>query len=111
MMEFTWVPSSGASQTKNPAVNRAKFGDGYEQRSRNGINTNPRKWSLRFSNQSDATADAISDFLDDRGGVEAFLWTPPRGAKGVFICSDYTDTYDSVNVRTIAATFEEVFGE
>lgn len=111
MATFTWIPSNGSSVSRTPKVNRAKFGDGYEQRSLNGINTNPRMWQVMFSSRETAEADQIASFLNARGGVESFDWTPSDGVAGKFLCVSWTDAYDSAGYRSINATFEEVFGE
>ena len=111
MATFTWIPSNGSSVSHSPKINRAKFGDGYEQRSLNGINTNPRTWQVMFSNRRNDEADQIAEFLSARDGVESFDWTPPRGVTGKFICVSWTDSHNTSIHRSINATFEEVFGE
>jgi phage-related protein len=111
MATFTWIPSNGSSVTHAPKVNRAKFGDGYEQRSLNGINTDPRMWQLMFQNRETSEADAIAAFLKARKGFESFDWTPSSGSAGKFICVEWTDSHESAGYRSINATFEEVFGE
>lgn len=111
MATFTWIPSNGSSVTHSPKVNRAKFGDGYEQRSLNGINTDPRSWNVMFSNRETAEADAIVAFLKARKGFESFDWTPSSGAAGKFICAEWTDSHESAGYRSINAEFIEVFGE
>ena len=71
-------PSPDIGHEIEPRVLVATFGDGYTQRSADGINTLQQRYgSLRWDNVSLAEADAITDFFVARGGVEAFFWTPP----------------------------------
>ena len=61
MTTFTFPPSN-ASLTEKPRVVVAKFGDGYEQRTAFGLNTNPQSWSLTFANKRASERDAINQF-------------------------------------------------
>ena len=62
MPTFTWAPQYGAANEVKPSVLTASFGDGYEQRTKNGINNLPRSWSLTFYN-TPTDADSIEGFL------------------------------------------------
>jgi phage-related protein len=75
MATFTWTPSFGSPESSQPKVLEADFGDGYSQRVRMGLNSDPKTWDLRFDNRADAERDQIRNFLEARGGVEAFDWT------------------------------------
>ena len=110
MSTFTWLAEYGASQDITPKVNTAKFGDGYEQRTRNGINTKPREWSLTF-NKVSSEIDKIETFLSNRGGVESFDWTPPRGSSGKWLCSSWQRSIPSPAYDSLTCKFSEVFGE
>ena len=71
-------PSPDIGHEIEPRVLVATFGDGYTQRSADGINTLQQRYSsLSWDNVSLAEADAITDFFVARGGVEAFFWAPP----------------------------------
>jgi phage-related protein len=69
MATFTFTPSFTADLEEQPIVKRVRFGDGYEQRLSYGLNTQPKKWSLQFSNRTDTERDNILTFLRARGGV------------------------------------------
>lgn len=105
---FSYIPTYGASEKTAPRVLSARFGDGYEQRVADGINSIKRVWTLTFSKSTADMANVIA-FLANEGGVTSFNWTPPRGASGLFICREWDsavqDGYD-----TASFTFEEVFG-
>jgi phage-related protein len=108
MSTFTWLPMPGGVQTKRPRVITSQFGDGYQQRIGDGINTNPRSWSLRFTRLT-ADIDAIEAFLDARKGTESFVWVPPRGLTGKWICAEWSSIEHTDKVQEIFATFNEVF--
>lgn len=111
MATFTWAVSSEPTRDVSPRVLLSSFGDGYEQRIGDGINTIARKWSVAFNARRTSEADDIDDFLTARGGIESFDWTPPRGAAGKWVCRTWRRDEVSYNLSTITATFEEVFGE
>ena len=109
MATFTYVPSFEATEASKPRVRKFQAGDGYEQRVRFCLNTNPKEWQLVFSNRTDAQRDLIVTFLDARGGVENFDWTPPRGPAGKFVCEEWQVTLSNCNNNQIRATFRQVY--
>ena len=109
MATFTWIASTGASLTIRPVVRRVTFGDGYEQRVTFGLNPDPKEWTLSFANRTDAERENIVSFLEARGGVESFDWTPPRGSAGKYICEEWQVTLSNCNNNQVQATFREVF--
>jgi phage-related protein len=109
MSTFAYVPSFEATEASKPRARKFQAGDGYEQRIRFGLNTNPKEWSLVFSNRDDTERDTILAFLDARGGVESFDWTPPRGSAGKYVCEDWQTTLSNCNNNQIRATFRQVF--
>lgn len=110
MSTFTWSQAPGATQQKRPNVRTAQFGDGYQQRVGDGINTTARSWSLNF-NRATADIDAIEAFLDARNGVESFVWVPPSGLTGKWLCREWIRTTSNSKVQSISATFQEIFGD
>lgn len=103
------APTYGAQKTSQPRVRNVQFGDGYSQRLRYGLNTNPKSWSLTWE-VSETDADTIESFLDARAGAESFSWTPPGGENNAkWICSQWTKTIPYLNRATITATFTQVY--
>lgn len=110
MTTFTWTPDFGAQRDTEPTVNRIKFGDGYEQRQSNGLNTMPSVYNLSFENRDADEKDEIIAFLKARAGVQAFEWTPPDETDPlVFVCRKWNVTFQKANLFTISAAFEQVF--
>ena len=103
-------PDYGAAKKAQPNVRIAQFGSGYSQRSTFGINQDPKTWDLKWENLTLAESDDIEDFLEARGGAEAFNWSPPdETASYVWICRSWTKTMPYSNLFNIQATFEQVF--
>lgn len=109
MATFTFIPDFTANLTKRPRVRAVAFGDGYEQRTADGINTTRAVWALSFNARDDAERDAIDAFLSARGGIENFDWTPPVGGAAKFICREWAVSVENYGINNIAATFEQVF--
>ena len=108
-MTFTWTPDYSAQKSVEPLVKRIQFGDGYEHRQANGINTQPQKWSLQFENRDQTDSDDIDAFLSARGALESFDWTTPDGNALKFVCRSWNKTITHAGTYTITALFEEVF--
>lgn len=111
MSIFTWQPSFNVSVTEEPRTLNAAFGDGYEQRVADGINTTKKIWNLQFNNRLLAEANAIVAFLRARGAVESFTWTDPDGDTLKYICRNWPRSFYGLIAVSFTLTFEQVFGE
>jgi phage-related protein len=110
MATFTWTPSFGSPESSQPRAIKAAFGDGYGQRVRLGLNSDPKVWDLQFDNRTDAEREQIRVFLEARGGVEAFDWTTLWGQAGKkWICEEWSITPTHANNNQIRAKFQQVF--
>ena len=103
---FSFKSQLGASLSCKPTVNQTKFGDGYELRVANGINSNPRRWSVKFPA---LISTQVEEFLSERGGVEAFLWVDPQGVEGSYVCREWNMNHLADTLFELSATFEQVF--
>ena len=105
---FTWSPYYGSpQQSRKPRVLTASYGEGYEQRVADGINTDLATWNLTFRGAPAYTND-IDVFLAARGGVEAFWWTDRRGRVGRYVCRSWTQNEEDPAAWNLVATFEQV---
>lgn len=109
MATFTYTADFGASFTVKPSVRVSKFGDGYEQRQANGLNTQPKTWTLKFSLRTDTEANAITDFLTTQAAVSSFDWTDINGTAGKYVCRSWDRSKDRYNLNTVSAQFEQVY--
>lgn len=103
------APSQDSGKKVNARIKRSDFGDGYSQRAGDGLNSIKRNYNFNWNAIGVAAAQAIEDFLEARGGHEAFLYTPPREADPrKFICTEWARGYSGGDADSITATFEEV---
>ena len=105
--EFTWSPRPGMQPSVAPRVVTAKFGDGYEQRSPDGLNAILRNYQLSFR-QNRSEAKLLEQFFIDRSGVRSFLWTPPdTGVQGRYLCRQWQKDVH-FHYADINCSFEQV---
>jgi phage-related protein len=109
MATFTFAPTYEATEISEPRIRKFQSGDGYEQRITFGLNTDAKEWSLTFASRTNSQRENILTFLEARGGVESFDWTPPRGAAGKYVCEKWQATLQAENSSTIQVTFRQVF--
>jgi len=102
--------SPGSSISFKPRVNRADFGDGYSQRSGDGLNANPANLSATFDNLLAEEADIIMAFLGERKGYLPFLFlVPGEATPRQFICPEWRKDLAGAKHFNISASFEESF--
>lgn len=119
-------PDIGAQATVQPRVLRAQFGDGYSQRSADGLNTRPVIWSLTWGTVTDEVAQQIVGFFEAREGVEAFRWLRPDATSlrivademdgrylllslPLFVCETWSETLRTAGERSVSARFRQEF--
>lgn len=117
-VSFTWPdtlpgPADDDYQwDEEPRVRMAKFGDGYEQRSPDGLNTRPRSLSLSWPNLSTTQKNTLVDFVRARNGAQAFFWTPPGEGSAIKIkCPKWTIKRTSGPWWSVSCEFVEVFDQ
>lgn len=110
-MIFDWRESYSTRLDKKPRVLSAPFGDGYGQRTGDGINTILEKWTLVFNGVDNKIADDIDNFLDTHAGVTSFQYAPPGHAAYLnFVCNEWSRNYNGYGSSDITASFEQVPG-
>ena len=109
------VSDKGLSSTETPRVLMASFGDGYEQRIANGINSLDQTFTLNFKTRPKAEIDDIIAFFVSRKGVTAFNYiVSDRNAGGgettyKVVCDKWTKTYAYDNFYSATANFRKVY--
>lgn len=90
-------------------VRKVQFGDGYQQVSENGINSESIKFSYSYRGPL-TTVLAIRDFCREHC-TRAFIFTPPHGEKGLYrVAADSIKLLPNGKTQaTISATFEQAF--
>lgn len=110
MATFTYIPEYPPTESSEPRARKTQFGDGYEQRVRFGLNTDLKNWELELNSRDETETTGIRNFLQARGGVESFTWTPPffSATAGQFVCEKWSITAVAHNIFNIRATFRQV---
>ena len=72
-----FVPKIDATQSTSYRVRSVQYGEGYQQRSPDGLNARAITWQLVFTGLQKADGDELEAFFDARAGWDAILWTPP----------------------------------
>ena len=111
------TPDKTMARTSSPNVIRARFGDGYEQRTVDGINAIKEEYSVSFKNRTNDFIDDVVAFLDTKEGVTSFTFTLPdsnnttrTGEKDIkVVCENYSTTYTYDNFYTLTATLRRVY--
>lgn len=110
MSVFTWTPDTGGLEIdESDRVRSMKFGDGYEQRVGDGINTLESTFSLTFSRPDDEI-DAIVTFLRSQSGGKAFDFTPnPLYGTIKVWCQKWRRSNSNYGFDRLTCTFERVY--
>lgn len=92
-------------------VQTARFGDGYEQRVSDGINTTIKQVQLGFDNLTSAEKDSVMTFLNARGGFESFFYTlPSESTPRLWVLEGGVSVAGSqANLWNVGFTLREVF--
>lgn len=102
------APGSGIDY--EPRVRRANFGDGYSQRSGDGLNALSRKLQANFQVLTYAEAKTLLDFFEERKGYLPFMWTPPdETVARQWIAPSWKKTYTGKRITDVSVTLEETF--
>lgn len=109
------VPDKGLSTTNTPRVHIAKFGDGYEQRVQDGINSLEQEFSLSFATRPKAEIDDIIGFFESKAGTTSFNYTVDDTNESgneltvKVVCSNWNQTWAYDDFYSATATFRRVY--
>lgn len=111
------TPDKSMTKTAAPRVLQITFGDGYEQRIADGINTINETYSLSFKTRTKEAIDDIVVFLDARKNVSKFIFTMPdsnnttrTGEKDVkVVATNYSVTYDYEDFYSLSLSLKRVY--
>ena len=107
--QFIWTPSYNLSVNHSPRVNSVVFGNGYEQRTPDGIYTGLIKLDVTLDLRNQAESSAMLHFLRIRKASESFTVKnlPPIYADGThkkrFICPTFSSNFafhDNYSIKT-----------
>jgi phage-related protein len=102
------APSRSSVMRRRMDVLEVRFGEGVVQRMPRFAGAVPgREWQLVFSHLAITDASRIDSFLESHGGVTAFLWKPPGGVVGQYLCAAWQITPISARTVNVSAGIVE----
>lgn len=103
-------PVAGSSYIQTEAkVDRAEFGDGYSQRSPEGLNSIRRAATLHWDGIPESEAMGYDAFFAAKLGAESFFWTRfGASSPELFTCASWKGTPQGA-VWSFDATFVPEF--
>ena len=111
-------PDRSFTRSSKPRIHIAKFGDGYEQRLVDGINSIEESFSIGFESRDRQEIDDIVAFFETKQGAIAFDFYIPDangdiGGKKIkkvkVVCDNFNITYDTLTNHSCSATFRRVY--
>ena len=108
-------PDKGLGRQTSMRVHVASFGDGYEQRLADGINTKQQALNVTFSTRPKAEIDDLVAFFESLNGVTKFRFDLEDSNEGsstetIFcVCDTWQQSWAYENFYTLTATFRRVY--
>lgn len=110
MASLPFEPTRASNRTVTPRFLKADLGDGYTQRSGDGIQTIKEEWSVTFEALDETSANILVAFFEGLEGYQMFTWTPFRQTSAKkFICVTWQESFKGNSLTSISATFQQVF--
>ena len=109
------VPDRTLSRSASPRIQKAKFGDGYEQRKINGINNMVETYNLSFSNRPNTETDDLEAFFIAQAGVSKFTFTIPDSNEGTgekdikVVCEEWSKSHTQTAATSLTAKLRRVY--
>ena len=108
-------PDKQMSRSNTPRVHFAQFGDGYEQRLQDGINSLAQEIEVSFKTRPKAEIDDLVAFFESLAGVTKFRFDLADSNAGSstetikVVCSDWEQKWEYDDYYTLDATFRRVY--
>lgn len=105
-------PSYGSSKDTKTRVQRTPFGDGYSQRSGDGINNVIDFWKLSWDLLSIQKINLLEKYFRSRMGYKSFQWSAIRDIDERpkrFISESWNRGFVGAQDDSFSVTIEEVF--
>lgn len=107
----TFTADRGLSRQSANRVLTAKFGDGYEQRTLDGINTKNDSFNLSFNNRTAADINLIAAFFDAKAGLNFDFTVTDHSGDTVLkvVCESYNINYHHEDYHNLTCNFRRVY--
>lgn len=101
-------PDKGVELIQTENIVKINFGDGYEQRVTQGINSKKQILNLKWK-QPASVSKNIHKWLNERKNKSPFKFTYFNDVERQYICTEAKLTDNSPSPCLVSATFEENF--
>lgn len=106
---FDWKAAPGSEGTIEFRVRETKFGDGYSQVVKDGINNKVQTWPRTFEGTL-VEMQPIYDFFERHAGATSFLWTPPASTlQSLWRVKNFKMLSVGAGVYSVTAEFTQSF--
>ena len=108
-------PDKSLTRTNNPRTFTIQFGDGYEQRIANGINSLAQEMEVTFKTRPKAEIDDLVAFFESLQGVSKFRFDLADSNAGSntettkVVCQEWSQTWEYDDYYSLNATFRRVY--
>jgi len=101
----------GMTRASKHRVLKASFGDGYEQRVLDGLNTKNDTFSVGFNNRTAAEINLIAKYFDVQAGKNfTFTVTDLDGDTNMkVVCEEYNISYNHENFHSLTTNLRRVY--
>lgn len=106
----------GLSRQAQQRVLVARFGDGYEQRVRDGVNTKTENFNISFNNRSADEVNLIAAYLDSKAALSFTLVITDTFSSGSLttssikvVCDGYQIQYGHTDYHSLTTTLRRVY--
>ena len=112
---FWWKPSYSTNTSTKPKIKLNVFGNGYSQRSKDGLNHDFIQISISLVNRSENETVSVLHFLKQMGGDKSFIYNLPTiysksnsNLNSMFVALEWETSFVSYNNYSITSNFIEV---
>jgi phage-related protein len=89
-----WIPDVPYTDKEEWRLKIAKFGDGYQQRTLDGINALDKSWSLSWTNRKSSIVKNMMDYLANRKAAAFTFLDPATQEEWTVFCDDWTVSWN-----------------
>lgn len=114
--DFEAIADRGLQRNSKHRVLTAKFGDGYEQRVLDGINTKNDVFNISFNNRKAEDINLIAAFFDNKAGKNFdFTITDTFNSGNLsnttikVVCEEYNISYIRENFHSLTCALRRVY--
>ena len=100
----------GYNRTGSSRVLTVDFGDGYNQRTSDGINVIRLSYTISWTNIDTERKNTLQQFLESTLGVESFMWQPPDMSTTLLWTNEFpTITPIAAGIWSVSVVLNQVF--